>query len=301
MQDALLHYNISRAELGEFIEAKAGKSDKGLRTAISQALKHMVRDWSAEGQIERNATFSYILDALRRHIPEPSSGPSSQYKVHVPGAGLGRLAHEIASLGNNVAVTANEYSAYMNVAYRWASTLDPSAGKVIHPFVETWSHARTRHELFRSVHIPDTLAPTTPASSNPPLLVEGDFTTAFANANHTGQYDAVVTLFFIDTARNLVQYLETIHELLKPGGIWINVGPLLYGSAPWVQLSLDEAVAVSEVMGLVFQEGSTREEEVLYNFNQSSLYRNGYVAQYWVARKEEVRAREESTVWGWLW
>lgn len=184
----------------------------------------------------------------------------------------------------------------MNLAYRWASSLRAPLSKVIHPFVETWSHARIRHEIFRGIKVPDASAPTSSSLANMPVLVEGDFTRVFANANHTGQYDAVVTLFFIDTARSLVQYLETIHELLKPGGIWVNVGPLLYGSAPWVQLSLDEVLAVGESMGFQFEEGR-REKEVLYNFNQSSLYRNGYVAQYWVA----VKVTKEEGGKGWFW
>lgn len=33
-----------------------------------------------------------------------------------------------------------------------------------------------------------------------------------------------VTCFFLDTARNVVEYLETIYGLLKPGGLWINCG-----------------------------------------------------------------------------
>lgn len=33
-----------------------------------------------------------------------------------------------------------------------------------------------------------------------------------------------MTCFFLDTARNVVAYLETIHGLLKPGGLWINLG-----------------------------------------------------------------------------
>ena len=33
-----------------------------------------------------------------------------------------------------------------------------------------------------------------------------------------------VTCFFLDTARNVVEYLQTIHGLLKPGGLWINCG-----------------------------------------------------------------------------
>ena len=36
--------------------------------------------------------------------------------------------------------------------------------------------------------------------------------------------------FFIDTAHNIIQYLETIFHILKPGGYWINMGMNLGGS-----------------------------------------------------------------------
>lgn len=34
----------------------------------------------------------------------------------------------------------------------------------------------------------------------------------------------VVTCFFIDTATNILSYIETIHKILKEGGTWINIG-----------------------------------------------------------------------------
>lgn len=42
------------------------------------------------------------------------------------------------------------------------------------------------------------------------------------------EWDAVLTCFFIDTARNIVDYLERIFYILKPGGVWINLGPTLW-------------------------------------------------------------------------
>lgn len=38
------------------------------------------------------------------------------------------------------------------------------------------------------------------------------------------QFDAVVTLFFIDISDNVIEFLSNIHRLLKPGGVWINLG-----------------------------------------------------------------------------
>lgn len=39
-----------------------------------------------------------------------------------------------------------------------------------------------------------------------------------------GVFDGVVTCFFLDTARNVVHYIEQIYKLLKPNGVWINLG-----------------------------------------------------------------------------
>lgn len=41
-------------------------------------------------------------------------------------------------------------------------------------------------------------------------------------------WDCVTTCFFIDCAPNVIAFVETIYKILKPGGIWINLGPLLY-------------------------------------------------------------------------
>jgi carnosine N-methyltransferase len=57
--------------------------------------------------------------------------------------------------------------------------------------------------------------------NSPVNLIEGDFLREFPLAE---QYDAIVTLFFIDTSDNIVDFLANIHRLLKPGGLWINLG-----------------------------------------------------------------------------
>ena len=35
-----------------------------------------------------------------------------------------------------------------------------------------------------------------------------------------------MTCYFIDTAHNVIAYIENISRLLKPGGYWINLGKL---------------------------------------------------------------------------
>ena len=41
-------------------------------------------------------------------------------------------------------------------------------------------------------------------------------------------FDGFVSCFFIDTAPNILDYVIAIRRLLRPGGVWINLGPLQY-------------------------------------------------------------------------
>lgn len=301
MTQGLQFYNISQSELNDFIQHQERQSQSTDRTSVAQAMKHFVRDWAAEGFDERQESFTCVFDALGR-VPQTSERP---LRVLVPGAGVGRLAHEIEQLGGEFEiqsrtraeadrtgfeVTMNEWSMYMNLVYRYLASLSTQNSVSFHPYIDWWSHHATTEDLQRSIIFPDRVVD--PSSV---LLIEGDFTTAFTE--ETGMYDIIVTLFFIDTARNLVSYLETIHRLLRPGGTWINLGPLLYGTAPFLQLSLDEIVALSEKIGFRFEETEglcgdptlpgcpVRGFEVAYGRNSRGLSKNAYQAQFWQATK----------------
>ncbi|KAF4312315.1 hypothetical protein GTA08_BOTSDO12274 [Botryosphaeria dothidea] len=286
-------YEIDMKELEDFVDETQDEPTGDSKTNVLQAMKHFVRDWSEEGLHERQPTFPCIVNAIQREFPvETRTENAAPIKVLVPGAGLGRLAHEIAAL-EGFEVTANEWSSYMNLAYRYLLTLTTLNSATLHPFVDWWSHRTTTTSLTRSITFPDTLPSDT---RSPVLLVEGDFTTVLTPS--AGTFDTVLTLFFIDTAKNILSYLETIHAMLKPGGVWINFGPLLYGTNPSLQLSLDEVFALAEGLGFVFEEASaecgdvtveglkTRGKEVPYGSDKESLARNAYLAQHWVARKK---------------
>jgi SAM-dependent methyltransferase len=177
---------------------------------------------------------------------------------------------------------------YMNIGYRYISAQTEAHVITIHPLIDGMSHQATKTDMLRSITAPN-------ISLNPKvLLVEGDFNTVFND--HPAHFDIIVTHFFIDTARNLMAYLDTIHRLLKPGGRWINFGPLLYGTGPFVQLSLDEIIDVVEEMGFVFEdlgdecgeltfEGrKVRSKDAEYGFNRRALTRYAYLAQVWMVR-----------------
>jgi carnosine N-methyltransferase len=89
----------------------------------------------------------------------------------------------------------------------------------IYPWATDWQHQRSVEDMIAPITVPDVL----PNAPNV-RLIEGDFTQSLLDPVYDQKYDAVVTLYFIDTARNFLDYCETIQRVLKPGGLWLNLG-----------------------------------------------------------------------------
>ena len=300
------HYQISQEELASFIasiEANDRKDKpKPDKTSMSQALKHIVRDWSTEGFHEWSGSYAIIKESLFFLFPRQLNNSNRAYnttqpslRILLPGSGLNRIAHEVARLGQDVQVTANEFSPYMNIVYNYVSTIRVPFSMQFHPYIDSWSHQPSRTELYRRVHAPDTL----PCLSEV-VLVEGDFLRIFNDdkgQHWSATQDVLITHFFLDTARNVLSYMENIHRLLRPGGAWVNLGPLLWSYNAELQLSLDEVVRLAEAMGFDFLETSpgfgpetipglkVRSIHAPYGYNSRALSENAYKAQFWVAIK----------------
>jgi N2227-like protein len=96
---ALKYYNITSEELKEF-SSKIELGDlMGAQAQVDEALDHIVRDWTNEGLHERAAIYPQILNTLDNLFPKRNKGSYGSLKVAIPGAGLGRLAHEVSNLG----------------------------------------------------------------------------------------------------------------------------------------------------------------------------------------------------------
>jgi carnosine N-methyltransferase len=54
-------------------------------------------------------------------------------------------------------------------------------------------------------------------------------------------------------AKNFVNYLRIIHRILAPGGVWINLGPLLWhwenSDELSIELTLDEVKELAQGVG----------------------------------------------------
>ena len=194
-------------------------------------IRLLYRDWSKEGQAERDAHYRPILKDLNE-LFEMSDDQRSRVRVLIPGAGLGRLVFEICKAG--FAAEGNEISFHMLLASNWVLNAVPEAEAwTLYPFDLTFANVVSREKQMRSVQIPDVhpgreLAGIPGGCKGSMSMAAADFLLLYGDEEHKDLYDAVVTCFFLDTAPNVIRYVETIRNALKPGALWVNVGPLLW-------------------------------------------------------------------------
>lgn len=77
---------------------------------MQSVFKQLMRDWSSLGAAERQQCYEPIIEEIKAEYPEDQVDRSS-ISVLVPGAGLGRLAFEIATRG--FACQGNEFNLFM--------------------------------------------------------------------------------------------------------------------------------------------------------------------------------------------
>jgi carnosine N-methyltransferase len=193
---------------------------------VLYVLKNLVRDWSLEGEKEREKSYGRILKDLERNLNTTRRNHVKTSKVLVPGAGLGRLCLEITS--GNLDVHGNECSHYMLIFSSFMLNFCNNNKRSIYPFLHSRSNNLRYSDQMRSVIIPDVFPESLMSQNSALSMCAGDFVQCFGCENQRKKWDFIVTCFFIDTARNLIQYIEVIYHCLKDGGKWINLGPLLY-------------------------------------------------------------------------
>ncbi|KAF8086959.1 hypothetical protein N665_0607s0019 [Sinapis alba] len=252
-------------------------------------IRNIVRDWAAEGQRERDQCYKPILDELDSLFPDRQK-KSIPPSCLVPGAGLGRLALEISCLG--FISQGNEFSYYMMICSSFILNYAQVPGEwTIYPWIHSNCNSVSDNDQLRPVSIPD-IHPASAGITEGFSMCGGDFVEVYNESCHAGMWDAVVTCFFIDTAHNIIEYIETISKILKDGGVWINLGPLLYhfadtyghGNEMSIELSLEDVKRVASQYG--FEIEKERTIETTYTTNPRSMMQNRYYAAFWTMRKK---------------
>lgn len=149
----------------------------------------------------------------------------------------------------------------------------------IHPYAHSLNNMRSKSDVLHPVKVPDVMPQSVSTSSGDFSFAAGDFVEVYSNPSSRapqsfvqlitlthdsadGQWDSVCTSFFIDTARNIVEYLQLFWKLLKPGGTWINNGPTLWhfenandGSSS-IELTVEQVKDLARKIGFVIEVSS---------------------------------------------
>ena len=257
---------------------------------MRSTLRLFIRDWAVDGIEERNSTYKPILNDLKLFFQDrPKKDFEDGINVLVPGAGLGRLMFEIAKLGFKS--QGNEFSYYMLLCSNYIFNNTTKENEfTIQPLIHSFSNIYNEESPFKKILIPDVnLAEELSKTDTGEMsMVAGEFCRVYKDKINF--FDSIVTCYFIDTANNIIQYIETIYNILKVGGLWINFGPLLYHytdneNEVSIELSWNEVKNIIIGFGFEF----TKEEEVqtTYSANKDSMTQRIYKCIFFNAIKKK--------------
>ena len=278
--------------------APVSRPTPGEAEKVRYVLRNLCRDWSAEGAPERQESYAPLLAALAKHLPcRPPPAPPP--RVLIPGAGLGRLCVEVAALG--YAAEGNECSYYMLLPSSFVMNClgaigeDAPEDEVIHPFVLSSCNNVRAGDSTRGIAVPDLRAAAATEKAPPGALsmAAGEFCDIYSAPELAGSFDAALTCFFLDTSHNVLDTIDVLSHVLRPGAVWANCGPLLYHWADAhtyleqpeqsVELPLEDVVAAAVAAGFELVEQGTA--ECGYADNARSMMRTRYRCATWTMIK----------------
>jgi carnosine N-methyltransferase len=271
-------YNVDPTE-----NYRVPKSD---HDKVRSTLRQMVREWSIDGKSERDSCYAPILNKISELYGSIPFKERGSIKILVPGAGLGRLPYEIVSMGYST--QGNEFSFFMLLASNLILNGIKKANSFeIYPWIHQHSNMRTESLQSMPVLVPDVAANNIPETADF-SMAGGDFIEIYSSFDHYEKWDCIVTCFFIDTAKNMIDYLKVIKHALKTKGKWINLGPLLYHFEGFDEDSVE--YTSQEFYKLVGQFGfkivEDRDIDSVYASCPHSMMRHVYHNLFFVAEKE---------------
>jgi carnosine N-methyltransferase len=241
--------------------AAEGASER--EAAYSPVIKALEREFAtvhvASDQEPTDAPLDSPIDSLSGSLSslnqdQASDGASISFgspRVLIPGAGLSRLAFDLYTSEVEFDVEANELSYHHLMAIYWLSQeIQKGDSKyTLYPWATQFSNQIQSGRQLEGYQVP--MGPASPYPLKFEIdeyglfLFAGDSETSPTEASlmitthdfhryrepqFLNTFNAVATVFFLDTAPNIQAYVSIINNILCLGGVWINNGPLLWNT-----------------------------------------------------------------------
>ena len=155
----------------------------------------------------------------------------------------------------------------------------------VYPWVHQYVNNLKPEHQTQGVSFPD-INPREITANSVFTMAAGDFLEVYTENE---VWDCVATCFFIDCANNIAAFIETIYKILKPGGVWINLGPLLYHFSDMPQEDSIEPSyqVVREIIigfGFIIEKEDTQ-VPTTYAQNPNSMLQYQYKSVFFTCRK----------------
>ena len=247
----------------------------------------LMRDWTLESKPERDNNYGNVLKEVKKYFnyDDKNLMKNNNFKVLVPGTGCSRMTFELAKRGFEV--EANDFcfiyilcdDYLFNYSHKNEFQFCPS----IHSFANSYTEAAVMKKYsFPDVDIREELKQ---SGAKPITFIKGDFLLKYKGIKD--KFDLIVTLFFIDVSKNIVEYVEIMHDLLKQGGVWVNLGCLDYYHSRYhnsIDLTWDELRQV--IINYDFEIKNEVTDFVPYGVKVGSMVSDSYGTVFFTAVKK---------------
>ena len=221
---------ITEQDIKEYLENQGA-------SLLKYFLELLIREWGEEGKEEREISHGQVIKELKKYLDYENPEEIKNKKILIPKNHFGRLAYDLSKLGYNVDFLENNYIYLIIQDYLF--NISEKFGDIICPCIHSFCSSFNEKSVIKKHSIPDENIKNDLKNKNL-IIYQEDFITFYKGKKDL--YDAVVTVFCTEDVRNMIEYIEIIHEILKKGGIWINFGSMENNYADYggIALAWDE-------------------------------------------------------------
>ena len=250
-------------------------------------MKCLMRDWTVESKPERDNNYGNVLKEVKKYFnyDDKNYMKNNSFKALVPGTGCSRMAFELAKCGFDV--EANDFCFIYILCDDYLFNYSHKNEFQFCPSIHSFSNSYTEAAVLKKYSFPDVdiREELEQSGAKPIIFTKGDFLLKYKGIKD--KYDLIVTLFFIDVSKNIIELVEIMHDLLKKGGVWINLGCLDYYHSP-NQSSID--LTWDELRHVIINYDLEIKNEVTgfvpYGVKEGSMMSNSYGTVFFTVMKK---------------